>query len=317
VQTSVIIPCYNSARWIRETLQSIASQQLDGIEVIAVDDGSTDDSADILRREFSFVRLIQTPNRGASHARNTGTAVASGKFIQYLDADDLLAAGKIAIQIAALEKTGADVAYGDWQPLVPGENGDFVRGEVVARRLERAPEFELFDDFWCPPAAYLFRRRIVEKVGNWNEGLPIIRDARFALDCALHGGTFTYCAGVMCYYRKHANGSLSRRDPVAFNRDIYRNACEIEHWWRSHGGLTKDRIEALIQRYTQVTRSTYENDRPTFEKALLDLERLAPGFIPAQPRHFALVARLIGYRNAEAAGVVYRRAKRLFLQGQA
>src|SRR5579859_6937798 len=101
---SVVIPSYNAARWIRETLAS-AIDQTDDFEIIIVDDGSTDGTSEIVEREFPWVRLIRTPNRGASYARNTGTEAASGDFIQYLDADDLLAVGKIAKQIAALEAT--------------------------------------------------------------------------------------------------------------------------------------------------------------------------------------------------------------------
>src|SRR5438105_429631 len=96
---SVVIPCHNASRWIRETLASVVAQNHDGLQIIVVDDGSTDDSAAIVDREFSDATLIRTPNRGASHARNTGTEAAFGDFIQYLDADDLLAPGKLAAQI--------------------------------------------------------------------------------------------------------------------------------------------------------------------------------------------------------------------------
>ena len=89
-RVSVVIPCYNSARWIRETLASVLQQGEDPIEIIAIDDGSTDDTAAIIERDFPAVRLVRTENRGASRARNHGTELASGEFIQYLDADDLL-----------------------------------------------------------------------------------------------------------------------------------------------------------------------------------------------------------------------------------
>src|SRR5258708_36047806 len=132
--------------------------------------------------------------------------------------------GKIAIQVGVLEQTGKDVAYCDWQRLVLVGEEEFVPGEVVARQMQREPELELFGDFWCPPAAYVFRRRIIEVVGGWNEGLPIIQDARFALDCALHDAEFVYCPGVMAYYRIYGKESLSRRNPIAFTRDVYTNS---------------------------------------------------------------------------------------------
>jgi glycosyltransferase involved in cell wall biosynthesis len=231
-QVTVIIPCYNASRWIRDALESVVAQGLDSLEVVVVDDGSTDGGADIVQREFEFARLVRTANQGASKARNLGTSLAGGEFIQYLDADDRLAPGKIRVQLDALKSTNADVAYGDWQRLVQ-KGGAFEPGELVQRQMQREAELDLFGDFWCPPAAYLFRREIVDRIGGWNEGLPVIQDARFALDCALHGATFIHCSGVMAYYRVHDAESLSRRSAAAFHRDVYANAGEVEKWW--HG----------------------------------------------------------------------------------
>lgn len=305
---SVIIPCYNASRWIRETLDSVSGQS--GVrEIIVVDDGSTDDSAAIVHDGFPEVRLIRSPNQGASRARNTGTQAATGQFIQYLDSDDLLAPGKIRTQLDAIKTTGADVAYGDWRKLEGRPGGEFTPGELVAREMRGEPEIELFTDFWCPPAAYLFRRSVVDAVGGWNENLPVIQDARFALDCALRGGRFVYTPGLTAWYRIHGNDSLSRRSPLAFNRDVYRNACEVEAWWREHSGLSEPRKQALIKCFGYVARVTYEKDREGFEQAYGELRRLAGRYVPESPRHLAAVSRIIGYPRAEAVALFYRLAK--------
>ena len=177
--------------------------------------------------------------------------------------------------------------------------------------MDGEPEIELFTDFWCPPAAYLFRRRLIDQVGGWNERLPVIQDARFALDCALHGATFVYCSGVMARYRVHRATSLSRRDPIAFVRDCLRNGLEIEQWWMAHGGLSPTRRAALVKVYGHVARASFERDRETFEVARERLDELHPGYVPAHPRHLAVASRVLGYRRAEAVAVWYRRAKRL------
>jgi len=318
-QTSVIIPCFNNSAWIRDTLCSVVAQNRESLGIIVIDDGSTDNSAEIVRDEFSFVHLVRTPNRGASQARNLGTSLAHGEFIQYLDADDLLAEGKIGAQVEALERTGADVAYGDWQKLVPspapGSGDDFVPGEVVARVIEGDAEIALFGDFWCPPAAYLFRRSIVDRVvdqaGGWNESLPVIQDARFALDCALLGGRFVHTPGIAAYYRAHEAGSLSRRNPVAFWRDVYRNAQQVEAWWSEHGGIAEPRRNALKHCLGNVARSSFKTDPETFEQALADLERLGCGsYTPEGPPHLRIASKLIGYRRSEQAARWYRKTKR-------
>jgi len=311
---SVIIPMFNAERWIEETLASVEGQTYPRhlIEVIVVDDNSTDASAEIVRTKFPTARLLRAESKGASQARNAGTREARGEFIQYLDADDLLVRDKLMRQVQALENTGADVAYGDWQGLIVHENSGFKPGDVMQRRMEEEPEIALLVDFWCPPAAYLFRRSIVERVGGWNENLPIIQDARFALDCALHNAEFTYCRGIVAYYRVHSQSSLSRRDPAAFVADCFRNACEVEEWFHGHGGLTEKRRAALIRVFEQVARATYENNPDTFEAAYGALNRLSPGgYAPSHPKRLALAARIVGYRRAEGLALTYRKSKAL------
>ena len=307
---SVIIPCFNAETWIRETITSVLGQDLDNIEVIVVDDGSTDRGPEVVRTEFPSVQVVRTANQGPSRARNLGTELSAGQFIQYLDADDLLAPGKLHLQVDRLVSSGADVAYGGWQKLVYSPHGGYEFTTSCEREMERA-EIELFADFWCPPAAYLFRREIVKKTGGWNERLPIIQDARFVLDCALHGGRFIYCPGIMAYYRIHSTDSVSRRDPIGFVRDCFRNAAEIEKWWEEHGGCDEGYRGALLKVYSYVARASFEKDLLTFEAAYNALERLKPGYVPDRPRHLAIASRFLGYRRAEWLALWYRKAKRL------
>ncbi len=311
VQVSVIIPCFNAQEWITETLQSVMAQELSDVEIVVVDDGSNDNSAAVIRREFASVRLLQTSNQGPSRARNLGTQVSSGNFVQYLDADDILAEGKLKQQIEALERNAADVAYGDWQELVRQSDGRFKKRRIVARQIENLSEIALFTDFWCPPAVYLFRRSLVEKVPGWNENLPVIQDARFALDCALYGGQFVYCPGIMAYYRVHSSGSVSTRDSIGFMQDCLRNATEVEEWWERHGCINENHQQALLQVYQYIARASFRKDKLTFEAAYQALERLKPGYVPDHPKHLAIASRILGYRRAEHLASWYRNTKKL------
>jgi len=306
---SVIIPCYNAEGWIGEALQSVLDQDVPTPEIIVVDDGSTDRSAEVVRETFPAVRLARIEKSGVSRARNVGTKMATGQFLQFLDADDLLAAGKLRVQTEALERTGADVAYGDWQEWIPGPGGEFRPGKSVSRQIGEDPEVDLFTDFWCPPATYLFSRRLVELVGGWNESLPVTQDARFALDCALQKGSFVYCPGVMAYYRIHGSGSLSRNNVAEFIRDFLRNAEQVEDWWSGHGGLTVSQRRGLRKVYGYVARGSYRKNPAVFEKALTALERVSPNYCPEEPKGLVLLTRLFGYRHAEEAAFWYRRLK--------
>ncbi len=308
---SVIVPCFNAETYISDALRSAYCQEGVNLEVIVVDDGSTDRSAEIVEQEFSSARLVRIVNSGPSRARNIGTGLSSGEYIQYLDADDLLAPGKLKSQVEMLYASGADVAYGDWQKLVRGANDDYVHGEICTRKISN-PEVELLTgDSWNMIASYLFRRAICERVGGWNEGLPIIQDVRFTLDCALLGARFVYCAGIMAYYRLDLSESVSRRDPIAFVRDCLRNAKEVQEWWESHGGINEGRSKALVSAYSYVARASFEKDSLTFEAAYDALEGLEPGYVPKHPRHLRAASKILGYRNAEMAAAWYRKARRL------
>jgi len=306
---SVIIPCYNAARWIGETLESVATQGVLGLEIIVVDDGSIDESVAIVRNNFPSVRLIETKHVGASCARNMGTAACSGDFIQYLDADDLLMPGKLRTQLESLLKSGADVAYGDWQKLIQQSDGHFLKADVVSRKIQGDPEIALFLNFWCPPAVYLFRREIIARVGGWNKNLPIIQDARFALDCALYNARFEYSPGIMAYYRVHSSGSLSTHDPVGFVRDCFNNAIEVKQWWEKYKGLNEARRNALLQAFGYVARASFEKDPSVFEKSYEILEWLKPNYSPEKPLHLAALSRIIGYKRAESVALRYRKGK--------
>lgn len=304
---SIVVPCYNAKNWIQETLESVLTQDVGDMEIIVVDDGSTDGSGDIVKDEFPFVRLIRAERSGPSKARNLGTKESKGEFIQYLDADDLLAPGKLKVQLEAIQNSGADIAYGDWQKLVKTTDNKYIKGGVIGRELKN-PEVDLFNS-WNPVNVYLFKRIIVEKIGGWNERLSIIQDARFSLDCALRGARFVYCPGVMAYYRIHSSGSVSTRDPIKFVQECFKNACEIEEYLTRRGSINKSYRKALLRAYGYVARASFKKDKPTFEMAYRALKRLSHRYIPENPRHLRLASQLFGYRNAEYIAVWYRKMK--------
>ena len=128
---SVIIPAYNRAGLIGETLQSLLNQTLPAKEIIVVDDGSTDGTAEAVEREFSVfseqfsgnsefkiqnptLKFLRQANAGPGAARNRGLAEATGDFIHFFDSDDIAAPNKHEVQLRALLETGADIAYGPW-----------------------------------------------------------------------------------------------------------------------------------------------------------------------------------------------------------
>lgn len=273
---SVVIPCYNAAATLRETIDSALAQDIEH-EVVVVDDGSTDTSVVVLESYGDRVRWVSTENRGASAARTLGTQMAGGAFIQYLDSDDLLMPGALAERKAVMDRTGADVAHADWQKLVQSPDGSFERGAIIRADLaaiaEDAEVAAATSAFWAPPAALLYRRTLVDRIGPWSPRLPVIQDARFLFDAAALGARFVHVPGVGALYRVTA-GSLSRRNMAGFIADCARNAEEIETLWRAREPLDERRRKALETMWGHVATSALVHGLAEFEQARAGLNRV-------------------------------------------
>ena len=300
---SVIIPCFNAGKTLREAIESVLKQSYPHWEVIVIDDGSTDNSAAIIHSLGDQIRAEIGPNRGASAARNRGTQMARGEYLQYLDADDLLAPDALERRVDALQTSGADVAYSDWQRIMAAPVGAYHKGEEVRRTMESIhpdPEIACATSFWAPPVALLYRRRIVDAIGGWNETLPVIQDARFLFDAARLGARFGRVPGIGGFYRVHGDDSLSRRDNRAFVLDVYRNACQIQALWAENGGLTAPRRQALGGIYDYVARSLFQWGLPEFDDAIARLRAVQPRGPWHYPELAHLLSRLVGSNGASA-----------------
>jgi glycosyltransferase involved in cell wall biosynthesis len=117
MKISIITPCYNAEPYIARTIQSVQNQTITDWEMIIVDDGSNDNSADIIKdfaSKDARIKLFQKENGGSASARNMGLALAQGEFIQFLDADDTIEPTKIERQITLMEQELLDVTYSDY-----------------------------------------------------------------------------------------------------------------------------------------------------------------------------------------------------------
>jgi glycosyltransferase involved in cell wall biosynthesis len=300
---SIVVPVFNGVQFLAETLESAFLQTYPHTEIIVIDDGSTDGTADVIRFYASRLTAEIGPNRGASAARNRGTALARGEFIQYLDADDLLPPHAIEHRVAAMQKTGADVAYSDWEKLIELEMGRFEISEKIVRRIEDIHpiiQIALITDFWAPPAALTYRRSIVDKIGGWKEWLPIIQDARFLQDAGLVGGHFVYSPGIGAQYRVHREASLSRRSSAAFVADVFRNACDLQTAFEARGGMNAEERFALSNIYNYTARTLFRQDRAAFRNCILRLYQVEQGFRMNWPKVASLASRILGFKATSA-----------------
>lgn len=131
MKISIITPCYNAAPYIANTIQSVQNQTISDWEMIIVDDGSSDNSVEIIQKiiaQDSRIKLIQKENGGSASARNLALSIAQGEYIQFLDSDDTIDYKKLERQITLMEKEDLDVSYSDWCFVLPDGTMEKVHG---------------------------------------------------------------------------------------------------------------------------------------------------------------------------------------------
>ena len=209
---STIIPVYNRAGMLRESVASVLAQTYRPLEIIIVDDGSTDDtlktSDEMADKYPDEISVISKTNAGAGLAREAGRQAARGEFIQYLDSDDLLLPRKFELQIAALrEHPECGVAYG-YSRLI-NDTGDVLRapykwtGRTLLTLFPR-----LLVERWWNTNSPLYRRTVCDAVGSWTD-MRICEDWEYEARVGALGTKLVHCREFLSEYRLHSQDRLT------------------------------------------------------------------------------------------------------------
>ncbi len=307
---SIIIPCYNAKLWVQEAIESCLNQTYSNIEIIVVDDGSTDGSLEVLRRYLPRIRLETGPNRGGNSARNRGFAVSRGEYIQYLDADDYLEADKIARQVRFLEETNADVVYGDWRyrKYLPDSSFSYLDKIEVSGVQEDILASLLSGRWWVAPGAIVYRRHVVIQVGGWDETLRAAQDRDFFTSVVFSDAKIRYQAGCYFVYRKYGGVTVSSSNLGRWVENHCISLAKSEITLARISRLTEEYRFALAAGYFGLARGTcytidavtsYADRAKIVDSLLNKILDLCPHFNASdETRIFGTLQRLLGLKFA-------------------
>lgn len=275
---TVIIPCFNQGHFLEQSVASALSACTKPMEILVVDDGSTDPNiarhlAQAEQLSPGVVRIHRQLNQGLSATRNTGIALAQGKFIQFLDADDLLVPGKIDAQVSQLEiNPEIDVSVCNYL-LCDEARGMFIKTEEAIARFEMSEQDFLYHwerGFVIPIHAGLFRRTVLTAELRFDTNALAKEDWLFWTNLCLTGIRFGYVEGHWAIYRQHEksmrrsylnmgrawleaglkiNESVTHREPLFFESVV----SWFEQCYRSNPNYRKE-----IARWQKASKESVE-----------------------------------------------------------
>ena len=252
---SILIPAYNAQEWVRECLRSAFGQTWENKEIIVVDDGSSDQTLAIVREfEAMGARIATQPNQGAAAARNKAFSLSRGEYIQWLDADDLLAPDKIARQMAVLERCRSK------RTLASSAWGRFLYRHSRAKFTPTPLWCNLSPVDWLTrkmgqnlhqqTATWLVTRELTEAAGPWITDLAVDDDGEYFCRVLLAADQVLFVGEAQVYYRASGHNSLSY---------LGRSDQKLTAQWRSmqlHMGYLRSledtpRVRAACLQYMQ------------------------------------------------------------------
>ncbi len=305
---SVIIPTYNCAHFLIEAMDSVLGQNYRPIELIVVDDGSTDKTREVVEgwkqkrpRNNAFeLRYFYQENKGGPAARNLGLVESQGEYIQFLDADDVLSPSKLFRQVIALSSCGYQTAaYGPWRHFekIGGKlalyepHGSVERNNLLKRWI---------DGWFVVHHSLLWKRADVKKLGAWDESLAADQDGEYSMRFLAYGGKLIYCDQAWVYYRQSPNFSrdgdhVGRRKTSKSIHSRIRVVRRLERFLAHQGKLDEAYRSALSYRYYDIAKNWAFGHKTLRQLCLRHFKRLSPdGLLPRTLRHRVLT-RLFGF----------------------
>ncbi len=304
VKVSIIIPCFNVEEHVEAAVRSALAQTCADVEVVAVDDGSSDGTRAVIDRLAGEHRgrliVIGQANRGACAARNAGISVTTGEWIQFLDADDVLLADKIIGQV--LIGAGYDIVIGSYRNHYPDGRTAGAVEPIVGDPWEALVRTRM-----GTTSANLFRKSALLAAGGWNEDLQSSQDYELLFRMMKSGAHIAWDKTVGCEVLKRAQGSISRTDERANWLRYLDLRCGIRDHLRATDPVLHAAVIAVADQYLfRAIRVLSKHDHVAAQEAYARM--LPKGFRPEQhtatTSAYLLAYHVLGFAGAERMAAI-------------
>jgi len=275
------------------------------MEIVVVDDGSTDGSQDVVREFGDRVRFEAGPNRGSNVTRNRLVELSRGSWLSFLDADDYLLPEKIERQMALVARNAdVDVVY---SPTI-----EFIEktGETHKQPVEDDDRFANYIR-WSPfsTIALLWRKSAIQEVGGWNENQPVCQEHELILRLLLAGKEFKLLNEPLSVYRRANVDSISLRSPVRTLTHQMALLNKLEKFLVDSGALQDKHRGALDQIRFRAARTSYPHDREFAYGLIRQIYQTNNAFVPcgdAAPFMYRAFFNMFGFGWTESIAATVR-----------
>jgi len=304
---SIIIPTYNRCGLLSQAIDSCVRQIDDGkieVQIIVIDDASTDLTYEVLEKYGDSIETMLKPrNEGQAKGRNNGIKKASGRYVKFLDSDDILVDGILHEEISLADYENADIVVSGWGEVEIDDKGRHIAG---TEKLYSAPCMEPLTDAVLlgrspVTSAALYKRSYIEKL-EWDPSVRKLDDWDWFVRAALQQGKVISLNSLSYWWRQHSGKRITSSSSMLLNAvEHHKILKKMEEILGDQGELTPHRKKRLAQYYYKELRVLSLYDRDRFNNAVEHIYSLDPAFVPVDEErqyYMRILGRLLGIRRS-------------------
>lgn len=300
-KVSILIPLYNAESYIAETIDSIIKQSYENIEIIIVDDGSTDNSYEIAQNYASEkVKVVQQANKGACAARNKALELSTGEYIVFFDADDIMYKDKIKNQMSLVQKYGDDYIYSSQWISFTNEVPTVIPPKTIIDE-DFDSSIDWLTTSWLnrsgQTGVWLTPKKIIEQSGKWDETIVMNDDGEYFFRVLLKSKGVRFADNAYLFYRRDVATSITKTYSYKKANDIlitymkYENVLEVKNNYKIRKALAFNYVK-FIYIYHKKEKELVNIAWQRMEQLNIDEKWKIGG------KKFQLLCQLIGFKNA-------------------